>query len=275
MRYLDGGYGWLAHLAGAIVYGIFALLSLAIVVALVFFFVRFLLIGTRAAQLYIDLNGPPKPAKSGPRASAPAPTRAPAPAPAPAPPADAGVKTTPGITTTSAAAPPSESTPPASQPAGAQLFGAPSPQAETPVSSAPVSSARIESPSVPDRPSAADLLPRATPPLTPTDAPAPPAAEGTPDTASSPSGPIAAAPKLSRTKAATKATGADSRPSAAKPSASAVTPAEASTGPSATPPAGAAADGATPPAAAAPRASTPKRPTPPRTTRPKSTPPAV
>jgi cytoskeletal protein RodZ len=78
----DMGFG-VFGLLGLIVWGFFALLSLAVVVGLIFLLVRFLLIGTRAAQLYLYTNSPlrhtppgesPTRATAAPTATAPAAT---------------------------------------------------------------------------------------------------------------------------------------------------------------------------------------------------------
>jgi cytoskeletal protein RodZ len=53
-----GPVGWLAHLLGMAVMGIFSLIVLVIFVGLIFLLVRFLLVGTAAAQLYISKNSP-------------------------------------------------------------------------------------------------------------------------------------------------------------------------------------------------------------------------
>ncbi|MEO7122500.1 MAG: hypothetical protein ABI400_05180, partial [Lacisediminihabitans sp.] len=58
------GYGWGNNVAGllaTIVSGLFALLILVIVVGLIFLLVRFLLVATRAAQLYVAEHEPPRP----------------------------------------------------------------------------------------------------------------------------------------------------------------------------------------------------------------------
>ena len=52
------GYSGFAHVFGFIVYGFVALLSVAVTVAVIFFLVRFLIYGTKAAQLYIAKNSP-------------------------------------------------------------------------------------------------------------------------------------------------------------------------------------------------------------------------
>ena len=59
------GYSGFAHVLGFLAYGFVALLSVAVTVAIIFFLVRFLIYGTRAAQLYIAKNTPPKPASTG------------------------------------------------------------------------------------------------------------------------------------------------------------------------------------------------------------------
>jgi hypothetical protein len=56
------GYTGFTHVFGFILYGIFALLSVAVAVAVIFFLIRFLIVGTKAAQLYIAKNTPAKPA---------------------------------------------------------------------------------------------------------------------------------------------------------------------------------------------------------------------
>ncbi|HXD62612.1 MAG TPA: hypothetical protein VN619_11885, partial [Lacisediminihabitans sp.] len=59
------GYGWGHHLFGIIgtfISGLFALLMLVVIVGLIFLLVRFLLVATRAAQLYVAQHEPPRPA---------------------------------------------------------------------------------------------------------------------------------------------------------------------------------------------------------------------
>ena len=74
---------------GIIFYLAFVLFAIGVVIGLIILLARFLLVGTRAAQLYLSLNGPSAAeARSAADAAAatPAPTPAPAsPAPAPAP----------------------------------------------------------------------------------------------------------------------------------------------------------------------------------------------
>ncbi|GAB3605572.1 hypothetical protein GCM10027413_09810 [Conyzicola nivalis] len=119
MRDFGWGYSGFSHLLGAVLYGVFALISVAVTVALIFFVVRFLIYGTRAAQLYIEKNSPPKPAAAAdaphtrePAAPtpAPAPTQAPAPAPA-APPAPAAAPKAPAEKSDTATTPVLPSTP--------------------------------------------------------------------------------------------------------------------------------------------------------------------
>lgn len=74
------------HMMQLIVGGFIALFVFLVAVALVILLVRFLLVGTRAAQLYIAKNSPAAPAESAgpatPTTVAPAPTTAPATKPA-------------------------------------------------------------------------------------------------------------------------------------------------------------------------------------------------
>jgi hypothetical protein len=62
MMYGPVGFGHgLAGVLGAIVGFLGSLILLAIVIAVLFFLIRFLIIGTKAAQLYLDTNRPAKP----------------------------------------------------------------------------------------------------------------------------------------------------------------------------------------------------------------------
>ena len=79
----DWGYFGFVHVVGLIAYGIFALLALAVVTGLVILLVRFLLVGTKAAQIYVGKNTPTKtaapvtdPATTGPTEPASHPTPA-------------------------------------------------------------------------------------------------------------------------------------------------------------------------------------------------------
>ena len=56
-------FGWghqLASVFGFVIWVLLCLLAFSVVVALVFLLVRFLLVGTRAAQLYVDRHEPPR-----------------------------------------------------------------------------------------------------------------------------------------------------------------------------------------------------------------------
>jgi cell division protein FtsN len=59
--------GGIAQVLNLLIHGFFALVMFAVVVGLIFLLVRFLLVATKAARIYIDQNGsepaaPPKPA---------------------------------------------------------------------------------------------------------------------------------------------------------------------------------------------------------------------
>ena len=54
------GHGFIGVI-GALVYALFALLVLVVVVGLIFLLVRFLLVATRAAQLYVAEHEPARP----------------------------------------------------------------------------------------------------------------------------------------------------------------------------------------------------------------------
>lgn len=94
----DMGAGVLGFFGFAI-WGFFSLLSLAIAIGLIFLLVRFLLVATRAAQLYVAKNEPPKP----PAAPRPTPT-------APRTSAAATPPVTPASPTTAASAAPTATT---------------------------------------------------------------------------------------------------------------------------------------------------------------------
>ena len=53
----DFGYFGFIHVVGMVVYGFFALVALAVAVGLIILLVRFLLVATKAAQLYVARNG--------------------------------------------------------------------------------------------------------------------------------------------------------------------------------------------------------------------------
>ena len=129
------GYSGFAHVFGFIVYGFVALLSVAVTVALIFFLVRFLIYGTKAAQLYIAKNTPAKPAGPAAPVTEPATRGQVDPNPERIPPT-----TTPTGTSTTTVAP-----------------------AAAPAATAPAS----EKPVVPPAAAAPKAAPKATPPITP------------------------------------------------------------------------------------------------------------
>jgi predicted lipid-binding transport protein (Tim44 family) len=72
------GFGGFTHIFALIIQGLFFLATLAIIVGVLFLLVRFLLIATRAARIYVDKNAPvavaetpAKPAASATSAAAP------------------------------------------------------------------------------------------------------------------------------------------------------------------------------------------------------------
>jgi predicted lipid-binding transport protein (Tim44 family) len=71
------GLGWFGQLVSTIIGGLLALFALLVVAGLIFLLVRFLIVATRAAQLYVDNHGPAKPTAHA--ESAAAPTTKPAP----------------------------------------------------------------------------------------------------------------------------------------------------------------------------------------------------
>lgn len=77
----DGRGGGLAavwHWILGIFWGVGQLLALLVFLGVLFLFVRFLIVATRAAHLYIARNSPPAPAAARPAATRPAPTTRPA-----------------------------------------------------------------------------------------------------------------------------------------------------------------------------------------------------
>ena len=101
----DMGAGVLG-LFGFAIWGFFSLLSLSILIGLIFLLVRFLLVATRAAQLYVRKNEPPKvPAAPRPTPASPS-TPAAIPATTPAAPTTPATPTaTPASTLPSTPAP--------------------------------------------------------------------------------------------------------------------------------------------------------------------------
>jgi hypothetical protein len=55
------GFGGFGHIFALLVQGLFFLLMLAIVVGVLFLLVRFLLVATKAARIYVDQNTPVAP----------------------------------------------------------------------------------------------------------------------------------------------------------------------------------------------------------------------
>jgi predicted lipid-binding transport protein (Tim44 family) len=99
-----GGFGPIVSLIAS---GIVAVLFFLVAVGLLFLLVRFLLVGTRAAQLYIARHEPPRPVapQPGPDFAAPSGSAPNSPAP---------TETAPAAPTAPAATPRTRKTPPAS-----------------------------------------------------------------------------------------------------------------------------------------------------------------
>ena len=76
-----GPWGNWWHALNLVIAGFAWLLFLALILAVLFFLIRFLIVATRAAQLYVNQHAPAEPA----RPSTPAATTAPAATAAPAP----------------------------------------------------------------------------------------------------------------------------------------------------------------------------------------------
>jgi len=81
-----GPFGPFAHFGMVVIGGLLWLFMLLVAIALIFLLVRYLLVATKAHQLYIAQNTPPAatPTATSPAATTPAPTAA-APATKPAP----------------------------------------------------------------------------------------------------------------------------------------------------------------------------------------------
>lgn len=103
------GFGWFGHVVGTIIGGLLTLFVVLVIAGLVFLLVRFLIVATRAAQLYVDRHAPTTPA-SPTASAAPTTTTAATTKAAPAP----ATKPTPAATTKPAAKPRTPKTPPAS-----------------------------------------------------------------------------------------------------------------------------------------------------------------
>lgn len=69
------GSGWLWYVLASVIGGLLCFFALLVVAALLFLFVRFLLVATHAAQLYVDEHAPRTPPTGPP---APATRQAPA-----------------------------------------------------------------------------------------------------------------------------------------------------------------------------------------------------
>ena len=163
------GYSGFAHVFGFLVYGFVALLSVAVTVAVIFFLVRFLIYGTKAAQLYIAKNTPAKPAGPAAPLTEPATREQVDPNPERIPPT-----TTPTGSSTTTVAAPATSTPPApaAAPAASSPASAPA-SASTPASAKPTTAKpaaekpTTDKPVVPPAVAAPKAAPKATPPITP------------------------------------------------------------------------------------------------------------
>jgi hypothetical protein len=73
----DIGFGWLAHAFGAALYLLCAAVMFIVFIGLVFLLVRFLLVATKAAQLYVAQHTPNKPVTSAAASAKPTTTTAP------------------------------------------------------------------------------------------------------------------------------------------------------------------------------------------------------
>ncbi len=109
-----GFLGALGHLIATVLGALVSLAAFAILIAIVFLLVRFLLVGTKAAQLYVAQHSP---AASDEAPSAPV---APAAPTAPAPPATVTPAAAPSAAATPAAAKPATAKPAAAKPATAK-----------------------------------------------------------------------------------------------------------------------------------------------------------
>jgi predicted lipid-binding transport protein (Tim44 family) len=69
-----GPFGGFAHFAMMIVGGLLWLFMLLVVIALIFLLVRFLLVATKAAQIYVAKNSPAVPTEAPKTAAASAPS---------------------------------------------------------------------------------------------------------------------------------------------------------------------------------------------------------
>lgn len=108
-----GGYAWFSHMLSSVAYGFFVILCLLVIIGLIFLLVRFLLVGTKAAQLYVAKNSPPAPVDGGRDVSGGSPATSTASTTAPA---NAGSTTQASATQTASTAPTTRRTKPATEP---------------------------------------------------------------------------------------------------------------------------------------------------------------
>ncbi|MCU1578024.1 MAG: hypothetical protein JWP19_228 [Rhodoglobus sp.] len=69
------GFGWFGHLIGVIVGALFCFFMVLVVIGLLFLFVRFLLVATTAAKIYVAKNSPARPVTPAAASTAPAATK--------------------------------------------------------------------------------------------------------------------------------------------------------------------------------------------------------
>ncbi|HEY2642953.1 MAG TPA: hypothetical protein VGI56_04285 [Galbitalea sp.] len=117
--YIPGGYGFFGTIFVDVLAGLVFIIGFLIVAGLIAVLVRFLLVATKAAQLYLDNNSTPKDATTTPAepvavvpappppAAPPVPAAPPAPAASPAP----AVPSAPAASTTPTAAAPADTMP--------------------------------------------------------------------------------------------------------------------------------------------------------------------
>ena len=110
------GGGWW-HALTLVIGGFIWLLAIALTLAVLFFLIRFLLVATRAAQLYVNQHAPAEPARPV-TPTTPAATTAPAAPTAPTTPAPAATTTAPTAATKPVAKPPAKPRTPRTPPAG-------------------------------------------------------------------------------------------------------------------------------------------------------------
>jgi predicted lipid-binding transport protein (Tim44 family) len=113
MDYTPGifGFGPFGHFIGAIVGGLLSLFLFLVVIGLLFLLVRFLLVATKAAHIYVAKNSPAAPPAATPRSGSAGPAYAPKPTTVVAP--TTPVATTPPKPATKPRTPKPPVTPPA------------------------------------------------------------------------------------------------------------------------------------------------------------------